>query len=81
MAAALDVDAAVIGFGKRAVVDPDVRARTGVAKGDEVPVFAVVVALRRLIPLPQLVEFQIANHDVEASFHIPMAMADARAVC
>src|SRR5215470_15525341 len=47
----LDVDDAVVDFGKSTVVDPDVVA--GHVHRDEVPALLIILALRGLVPLPE----------------------------
>jgi len=62
------------------VVDPDVGRDAAVAEDHEVPVIAVVVALGGLVPLPHLVEFEIADDDVGGALDVEGDVFDRRAI-
>ena len=63
------------------MVDPDAGGHAAaVTDGDEVPVVGVVVASRRLVPLPQFVELEIAQDEIGAALDVEFRVADRRAV-
>ena len=62
------------------MIHPDVADRAAVAEVNEVPVVLVVIAFARLVPLPHLVEFQIAHDDIRRAFDVECRVTDRRAV-
>ncbi len=79
--ALLDVEHAVVGLRERAVIHPDAGGDSAaVTNRDEVPVVRVVGAARAFVPLPQLVEAQVAQDEVRAVLDVELGMADGRAV-
>ncbi|MNW20171.1 hypothetical protein D3C71_2204480 [compost metagenome] len=60
------------------MVNPDLAA--GPLDRDEVPIIPVIIALGGLIPLPQLVEFQVTDDDIGAVLDDESGMLDLGAV-
>ena len=79
-ATGLGVENAIVGFSERAVVHPEVAHRAAVADRDEIPVIPVILSLGRFVPFKILVELQVADDDIVATFDVEVAMFDGRAV-